>query len=168
MRIVKAAPMHDIGKIGIRDDILLKPGRLSPTEFEEMKTHAALGGDALARAMHKALAMHAAKGGTDENESVRFLTTARTIAHSHHERWDGSGYPDRLSGERIPLAARLMAVADVYDALTTVRVYKQAWTAEAAAAHIEREAGAHFDPRVVAAFCQARAQFECIARRLAD
>ncbi len=168
VRIVKAAPMHDLGKIGIRDEILLKPGRLSPVEFEEMKTHARKGGDALARAMHKALDMHAAQGSTEEPESVRFLMTARTIATWHHERWDGKGYPDGLAGQRIPLAARLMALADVYDALTTPRVYKKAWTLEATVDYIERESGGHFDPRVVAAFLQSRSQFEAIAQRLAD
>jgi putative two-component system response regulator len=168
VRIVKAAPMHDLGKIGIRDEILLKPGRLTPAEFEEMKTHARKGGDALGRALRKALDMHAAQGSSDEPEVVRFLVTARTIATWHHERWDGKGYPDGLAGDRIPLAARLMALADVYDALTTPRVYKQAWSHEATADYIERESGGHFDPRVVAAFRHARPQFEAIARRLAD
>ena len=168
VRIVKAAPMHDLGKIGIRDEILLKPGRLTPVEFEEMKTHARLGGDALARAIRKALAMHAAQGSTLEPEAVRFLRVARTIAHWHHERWDGKGYPDALAADDIPLAARLMALADVYDALTTPRVYKAAWTAAATADYIERESGGQFDPRVVEAFRQVRPQFETIARRLAD
>ena len=172
-RIVKAAPMHDLGKIGIRDEILLKPGRLTPVEFEEMKTHARLGGDALARAMGKALAMHTAQGGDAHGaevvpESVQFLRMARVIAESHHEKWDGSGYPDGLPGDRIPLAARLMALADVYDALTTPRVYKAAWTHEATAEHIVAQSGRHFDPRVVQAFVAARPQFEAIARRLAD
>ncbi len=160
--------MHDLGKIGIRDEILLKPGRLTPTEFEEMKTHARLGSDALARAMRKALAMHEAQGSDSEPEAVHFLRVARTIAHWHHERWDGKGYPDSLAGNAIPLAARLMALADVYDALTTPRVYKSAWTPEATADYIEGESGGHFDPRVVAAFQAARGQFEAIARRLAD
>jgi putative two-component system response regulator len=170
-RIVKAAPMHDLVKIGIRDDILLKRGRLTPEEFAEMKTHARLGGDALARAVRKALSLQGVAGvagATDEPEAVHFLRVAGTIAQGHHERWDGKGYPDGLAGTRIPLAARLMAVADVYDALTTPRVYKAAWTLEAAAEHIEQESGAHFDPAVVAAFRAARPQFEGIARRLAD
>jgi putative two-component system response regulator len=166
-RIVKAAPMHDIGKIGIPDRILLKPGRLTEDEFAEMKTHARLGGDALARALAKVTHMHAGNG-SDEPESVRFLQMARVIAEGHHERWDGHGYPHGLAGEHIPLAARLMAVADVYDALTTRRVYKDAWTPQATAEHIEREAGRHFDPRLVQAFRAVRPQFEAIARRLAD
>jgi len=120
--------------------------------------------------MHSAqgLADDGASTGRDEPESVQSLRMARVIAQGHHERWDGSGYPDGLAGDRIPLAARLMALADVYDALTTPRVYKQAWTPEATAAYIEREAGGHFDPRLVAAFHEARSQFEAIARRLAD
>jgi putative two-component system response regulator len=172
-RIVKAAPMHDIGKIGIRDELLLKPGRLTPTEFHEMKTHAAKGADALDRTIQKVLAKHVDRSGlaqeqTDLPESVQFLQMARTIARSHHERWDGRGYPDGLVGDAIPVAARLMALADVYDALTTRRVYKDAWPLQATAEHIESESGGHFDPRVVAAFQAVRSQFELIARRLAD
>jgi putative two-component system response regulator len=166
--MVKAAPMHDIGKIGIPDRILLKPGRLTEDEFEQMKTHARLGSDALARALHKVTQMHASGGGGEEPESVRFLQMAQVIAQGHHERWDGLGYPDALAGDRIPLAARLMALADVYDALTTARVYKDAWTPQATADYIERESGRHFDPRLVQAFRAVRAQFEAIAQRLAD
>ena len=167
-RIVKSAPMHDIGKIGIRDSILLKPGRLTPEEFDEMKTHARIGADALARAIDKALTLHGAHAPGEEPESVRCLRVAHTIAGWHHERWDGGGYPDGLAGDAIPLPARLMTLADVYDALTTRRVYKQAWTHEATAAHIESESGRMFDPRLVDAFRELRPQFEAIARRLAD
>jgi putative two-component system response regulator len=165
-RMVKAAPMHDIGKIGIRDHILLKPGRLTAEEFEEMKTHARIGGDALARAMQRAVALHPQNGGVPE--PVRFLQVACTIAYYHHERWDGSGYPRGLAGEAIPRPARLMALADVYDALTTARVYKAAWSREATARHIAEQSGAHFDPDVVAAFVAIRDEFEAIANRLAD
>jgi len=161
-----AAPMHDIGKIGIRDHILLKPGRLTAEEFEEMKTHAAIGGDALARAMQRAVALHPQEG--DLPEPVRFLQVACTIAYYHHERWDGTGYPRGLAGEAIPRPARLMALADVYDALTTARVYKAAWSREATARHIAEQAGSHFDPAVVAAFVAIRDEFEAIANRLAD
>ncbi|WP_326534719.1 HD-GYP domain-containing protein [Pseudorhodoferax sp.] len=170
VRIVKAAPMHDIGKIGIRDEILLKPGSLTPAEFVTMKTHAQLGADALERSINKALALHAEHGrpGDPEPEAVRFLRVARTIANYHHERWDGTGYPEALKGDQIPIAARLMALADVYDALTTVRVYKAAWTHEAAVEHILRQSGTHFDPRLVAAFQDLSTQFQAIARRLAD
>jgi len=167
-RIVMAAPLHDIGKIGIRDEILLKPGKLTPDEFAEMKTHARIGGDAIGRAMHKALAMHTAGDGAVLPESVRFLEVARTIAHSHHERWDGKGYPDALAGTAVPLPARLMALADVFDALGTKRVYKDAWPLEATVAHIVGEAGKHFDPGVVAAFVDIQHEFEAIAVRLAD
>jgi putative two-component system response regulator len=166
-RIVKAAPMHDIGKIGIRDHILLKPGRLTPEEFEEMKTHARIGGDALARAMQRAIALHP-RDGSDLPEPVQFLQVACTIANDHHERWDGSGYPRGLAGQAIPRPARLMALADVYDALTTPRVYKAAWTFADAARYIAEQSGSHFDPDVVAAFLDIREEFEAIARRLAD
>lgn len=167
-RIVKAAPLHDIGKIGIRDEILLKPGRLTAEEFEVMQTHARLGGDALTRATTKVMAMHAAQGHGDEPEAVRFLQVARTIAVWHHERWDGKGYPDGLAGADIPLAARLMAVADVYDALSTPRIYKDAWSLADTAAFIERGSGRQFDPAVVDAFKTLRPAFEAVARRLAD
>ena len=165
-RIVKAAPLHDIGKIGIRDQILLKPGRHTPEEFEEMKTHARIGGDTLARAMQRAIALHPHDG--EMPEPVQFLQVACTIAYYHHERWDGSGYPRGLKGQAIPRPARLMALADVYDALTTPRVYKAAWTREATAAYIVEQSGRHFDPDVVAAFQDIRDEFEAIAIRLAD
>ncbi|MFO1326221.1 MAG: response regulator [Rubrivivax sp.] len=167
-RIVKASPMHDIGKIGIADHILLKPGKLTPDEFEEMKTHARKGAEALERAIGKAVAIHGPHGAGDEPESVCYLRVARTIAGWHHERWDGRGYPDGLAGDAIPLPARLMALADVYDALTTRRVYKAPWTHEATVAHIVAESGRQFDPRLVQAFQELQADFEAIARRLAD
>jgi putative two-component system response regulator len=166
-RIVKAAPLHDIGKIGIRDHVLLKPGALTPEEFEEMKTHARIGGDALAHAMAKATPL---QGGdsAEPPEALRFLEVARTIATHHHERWDGTGYPDRLAGQQIPLPARLMAVADVFDALIMRRIYKPAWPVPKAMAHIESQAGQHFDPAVVAAFLACRTPLAEIAARLAD
>jgi putative two-component system response regulator len=137
-----------------------------------MKTHARIGADTIAKAMAKVRALHAddtpAPDADEIAEPLRALEVARTIALSHHEHWDGNGYPDGLAGEAIPLPARLMAVADVFDALTTRRVYKDAWTPQATAEHIEREAGRHFDPRVVQAFRAVRPQFEAIARRLAD
>jgi len=166
-RIVKAAPLHDIGKIGIRDHVLLKPGALTPEEFEEMKTHARIGGDALAHAMAKATPL---QGGdsAEPPEALRFLEVARTIATHHHERWDGTGYPDHLAGQQIPLPARLMAVADVFDALIMRRIYKPAWPVPKAMAHIESQAGQHFDPAVVAAFLACRTPLAEIAARLAD
>lgn len=169
-RIVKAAPLHDIGKIGIRDSILLKPGKLTPEEFEIMKTHATIGAEALEHAIVKASLPQGLDGSGDGDipEVIRFLRVAQLIAGHHHERWDGSGYPDRLAGRQIPLPARLMALADVFDALTTRRVYKAGWSPDQAAAHIQAEAGRHFDPDIVAVFIQLREQFAEIAHRLAD
>jgi HD-GYP domain-containing protein (c-di-GMP phosphodiesterase class II) len=130
----QAAPLHDLGKIAIPDTILLKPGRLEPEEFEVVKTHAVLGARVLA------------DGGSE------VLGVAEQIARSHHERWDGRGYPDGLAGDAIPLAARLVAVADVFDVLVHERPYKEAWTVEDAAGEIRSGAGTQFDPSVVAAF----------------
>ncbi|TVY01965.1 HD domain-containing phosphohydrolase [Cohnella terricola] len=134
--IRKAAPLHDIGKIGIPDDILLKPGRFEPHEFERMKTHTTIGANIL--------------GGSFFN----ILRLAGVIAQSHHEKWDGTGYPDGLSGEGIPIEARIVALADFYDALTHERPYKRAWTPEETLEEIRRQRGAHFDPRVVDAFVE--------------
>ncbi|MEK8051629.1 two-component system response regulator [Ideonella sp. DXS22W] len=166
-RIVKAAPMHDIGKIGIPDSILLKPSRLDFDEFEIMKTHARIGGQAIDQAVRKAMAMH---GGADGEASaaVRFLEVARTIATHHHERWDGLGYPDGLAGEAIPLPARLMALADVFDALTTRRVYKAPWTLDDTLGYIQAHAGRQFDPALVQALMAIRGEFAAIMARLAD
>jgi PAS domain S-box-containing protein len=130
----QAAPLHDVGKLAIPDRILLKPGRLTAEEFEVMKTHAALGSRLL----------------SGSNSPV--LQMAAVIAVTHHERWDGKGYPNGLSGEAIPLAGRVVAVADVFDALIHIRPYKSAWPLGRAIAEIERGAGGQFDPRVVAAF----------------
>ncbi len=134
-----SSALHDIGKIGIPDVILLKPDRLSPNEFEIMKQHSVIGAEALAKAAKRTDA-----GG--------FLAMSARIARSHHERFDGSGYPDGLRGIDIPLAARIVALADVYDAITSVRVYKAALDPELARCMIEQEADRHFDPHIVAAF----------------
>jgi len=131
-----AAPMHDVGKIGIRDSILLKQGKLTPEEYETMKEHPTIGGRILAGSRSKLLQM------------------AEEIAISHHEKWDGTGYPRNLAGDAIPLTGRIVALADVFDALTTPRVYKDAWSIDDAVSHIQRERGKHFDPKVVAAFEQ--------------
>ncbi|MCZ2290484.1 MAG: response regulator [Burkholderiales bacterium] len=165
-RIVKAAPLHDIGKIGIPDHILLKPARLSTAEFEQMKKHCVIGGDALAHAMQRAVALHPQDG--EVPEPARYLQAACTIAYFHHERWDGGGYPRGLAGPAIPRPARLMALADVYDALATRRVYKDAWTPEATARYITEQSGLQFDPDVAEAFAAIRDEFEAIASRLAD
>lgn len=131
--IVKAAPMHDLGKIAVDDAILRKPGRFTPGEFEQMKAHAPEG----ARIVHEILK------GTDDDA---FRRVAENVAHYHHERWDGSGYPDGLAGEGIPIEARIMAIADVYDALVSKRVYKEAMSFEAADAIIREGMGTQFDP----------------------
>jgi putative two-component system response regulator len=154
--LYKTAPLHDIGKVGVPDRILLKPGRLTPEEFEEMKRHTAHGRDAII----------AAEKTMQAPES--FLETARDIAYSHHEKWDGSGYPEGLAGENIPLPARLMAIADVYDALITKRVYKDAMSHEEAVKIIESGAGSHFDPEVVAAFSLVKDKFAAIAAHFSE
>jgi putative two-component system response regulator len=130
----RAAALHDVGKIGIAAAILLKRGRLAPDEFSAMKRHTAIGGQILSESRSPLLRM------------------AEQVALSHHERWDGSGYPRGLSGTDIPLVGRIVAVADVFDALTHERPYKPAWPATRAASEVERLSGRHFDPRVVAAF----------------
>lgn len=134
--IHRTAPLHDLGKIGIPDAILLKPGRLTDEEFDVMKTHTTIGARIL---------------GSGNSPLLR---KAETIAISHHERWDGSGYPTGLSGEQIPQAGRIVAVADVFDALTHDRPYKKAWTVEEAVAEITDQRGRQFDPAVVEAFLQ--------------
>ena len=154
--LYKSAPLHDIGKVGIPDRILRKPGRLDPAEFEIMKRHTTLGFEAI----------RAAEGMLGTPES--FLACAREIARSHQEQWDGSGYPDGLAGEAIPIPARLMAVADVYDALISRRVYKPALPHELAVAEILAGRGSHFDPDVVDAFAALAERFREIALRYAD
>jgi len=141
--------LHDIGKVGIADAILLKPGRLTADEYEIMKTHAVLGGKTLS-------AVHAHMKGHS------FLTIGKEIAYHHHERWDGSGYPDGLAGEAIPLAARIVSVADVYDALTSKRCYKEAFSHEKAVEIIVSEKGRAFDPMLVEAFIAHTADFKGI------
>lgn len=149
------SPLHDIGKVGIPDDILLKPGRLSDREFEVMKSHAQIGADTLSAAMERF-------------PNTRFLRMARNIAATHHERFDGSGYPNRLSGADIPVCGRIMAVADVYDALTSRRVYKAAMAHEVARGIIVKESGKHFDPIMVEAFLRCEAKFHSISQRFSE
>lgn len=155
-QIAKAAPLHDIGKIAIPDHILLKPGKHTAEEFEIMKTHALKGASMLARTRREL---------GEENMLLQF---ASEIARNHHERWDGSGYPDGMQGEAIPLSARLMAVADVYDALRSVRPYKTAFSHEAAVRMVEEQRGRHFDPALVDAFIVLKDEFSRIAIQLAD
>ncbi len=154
--LAKSAPLHDIGKVGIPDRVLLKPGRLDADEWSIMKTHAQLGAEALEQAER------------DVAHPVEFLQIAKQIARSHHERWDGHGYPDGLVGDAIPLSARLMALADVYDALISQRVYKPPFPHEQAFAMILAERGRHFDPDVVDAFVDCHADLNAIALRFAD
>ena len=154
--LYKSAPLHDIGKVGIPDSILLKPGKLTPEEFEIMKTHTTLGRDAIL----------AAEKLLDAPSS--FLRYAREIAYAHQEKWDGSGYPEGLVGPLIPLSARLMAVADVYDALISKRVYKPAMPHEKAVAIIREGKGKHFDPDVVDAFDAVVDEFLTIAAAFVD
>jgi putative two-component system response regulator len=167
-RIVKAAPLHDIGKIGIPDHILLKPGSFTRDEWEIMKTHSRIGGNTIRRAIDKALAANPAPTKEGKPESLAFLEAAQSIATSHHEKWDGSGYPDALTGDAIPLAARLMALADVFDALTMVRVYKKPWPVREAVDFIVGQKGSHFDPDVVEAFEQSLEEFEGIRTTFSD
>ncbi|QQE64287.1 two-component system response regulator [Leptolyngbya sp. BL0902] len=154
--LYKSAPLHDIGKVGIPDHILLKPGRLTPEEFEIMKTHTTLGRDAITQA-EKSLGM-----------TVDFLKLAKEIAYSHQEKWDGTGYPEGLTGDNIPISARLMALADVYDALISRRVYKEPIPHEEAVAIIQGQRGSHFDPDMVDAFLEIQSEFQAIAQRFVD
>lgn len=153
--LYRSAPLHDIGKIGIRDDVLLKQGRLTDDEFEEMKTHAIIGYTSLRTAAQK----------LGENS---FLKYAMEFSRYHQEKWDGSGYPDGLSGKDIPLSGRIMAVADVYDALISKRPYKPPFPHSQAVEIIRDGSGNHFDPDVVEAFLELKEEFRKIAITYAD
>ena len=153
--LVKATPLHDLGKIGIPDHILLKPGRHTDEETQVMRTHAALGESILM-----------VMAGADRRHDSLFVVAAK-LAGEHHENWDGSGYPSGLSGQAISLGARLMSLADVYDALSTTRVYKRPWSHEEACAYISNLKGTKFDPAVVDAFEREQASFKAIAQELA-
>lgn len=134
--ILHASPMHDVGKIGIPDNILLHPGRLEGKNLDYMRKHAAIGASIL------------------DGHDAPVMRMAYWIAIAHHERWDGKGYPNGLVGDAIPLEARIVAICDVFDALTSLRPYKQAWSIEAAIDYIKREAGTHFDPKLAAVFVE--------------
>lgn len=167
--IAKAAPLHDIGKVGIPDAILLKPGRLTPEEFEIMKRHAQIGADAIEDAIHRVggevLAEQLGAGG---ESPLAFLEVACQIASGHHEKWDGSGYPRGLAGDAIPVPARLMAIADVFDAITSRRHYKEAFPMEMAVNIIRDGRGKHFDPDMVDALLEMLDVFHVIAERYRD
>jgi putative two-component system response regulator len=154
--LYKSAPLHDIGKVGIPDRILLKPGRFTPEEFEIMKTHPDLGRNAIEYA-ERQLGIR-----------VDFLRFAKEIAHAHQEKWDGSGYPLGLSGDDIPISARLMALADVYDALISRRIYKDPMPHEQAVQIIREGSASHFDPDVVDAFLEISEEFRAIAEKFVD
>lgn len=154
--LLKSAPLHDIGKVGIPDHILLKQGRLSTEEFEIMKKHTTIGREAIMNA-EKML-----------DAPVSFLRFARELAYYHHERYDGTGYPEGLSGDDIPLSGRIMAVADVYDALISSRIYKWPLSHEKAVEAIREGRGTHFDPDVVDAFLAISDQFQEVARKFDD
>ncbi|MFN4325534.1 MAG: two-component system response regulator [Azonexus sp.] len=167
--IAKAAPLHDIGKVGIPDAILLKPGRLTPDEFQIMKTHAQIGADALTEAIERVLRGRQDDEHEQDNRyALSFLEIAREIAGGHHEKWDGSGYPRGLSGDAIPLSARLMALADVFDALVCKRHYKEAFPIAESIEIIRQGRGQHFDPRIVDVFLANIDTCVAIAERHAD
>ena len=155
--LYNAAPLHDIGKVGIPDSILLKPERHTPEEFEVMKTHTTIGARTL-------------QGVGENYPRNSFITMGAQIAHSHHERWDGSGYPRGLAGDAIPLAAQIMSVADVYDALRTARRYKPAFDHAASVKIMTvgdgRTNPSHFDPRILSVFAGMAAEFDSIYDRL--
>jgi putative two-component system response regulator len=148
--ILNASPMHDIGKLGIPDRVLLKPGKLDAEEWEIMKTHTSKGAEIL------------------EGHPSELLSTAKAIALYHHEKWDGSGYPGGIKGAQIPLAARIVAIADVFDALTSKRPYKEAWPLERALDEIRAGSGAHFDPAIVDAFFRITPQIMAIMEKYAE
>jgi len=148
--IFNAAPMHDVGKIGIPDSVLLKPGALDEKEWEIIRKHPQMGAEII------------------DHHDDDLLKTARLIALTHHEKWDGSGYPRGLKGHDIPLAGRIVAIADVFDALTSSRPYKIAWTFEAAARQIEASAGSHFDPELVASFKAMLPELKMINEKYAE
>jgi response regulator RpfG family c-di-GMP phosphodiesterase len=151
----KAAPLHDIGKVGIPDNVLLKPGRLTEEEWAIMKTHALIGENTLAATKH-------------DKEQNHLLTIAKNIAGGHHEWWNGEGYPRGLHGQQIPLEARIMALADVYDALVSERVYKKNWTHDEAVQFIIEKKGMQFDPLIVDAFLCERHVCNQIAQTFKD
>ncbi|MCB1889327.1 MAG: two-component system response regulator [Rhodocyclaceae bacterium] len=151
--LARSAPLHDIGKVGIPDAILLKPGKLTEEEWAVMRTHSELGSNAIEQAE------------VDVERPLEFLRFAKEIARWHHEKWDGSGYPDGLAGDAIPLSARLMAVADVFDALIHARVYKPAFSYEEAREIMQASSESHFDPEIIEAFMEGFEAFVGIAER---
>lgn len=154
-QLYKSSPLHDIGKVGVKDSILLKPGKLTDEEFKEMKKHSVYGCDVI-------------KANERKLGETSFLSMARDIAYTHHEKWDGSGYPRGVAGEEIPLCGRIMALADVYDALISKRVYKAPLPHEIAVKIIKEGRGTHFDPSLVDLFLEISEEFRTIALEFAD
>lgn len=167
-RIVKASPLHDIGKIGIPDHILGKKGKLTPEEFEIIKTHSEIGGNAFKRVIEESLRIESGQTFYEKGASLMYLEEAEKIARYHHEKWDGTGYPYGLSREDIPLSARLMMFADVFDALTTERPYKVAWSFEETEAYMLEEKGKFFDPDIVEVYLEERNRFYNILQEYSD
>lgn len=165
---IKAAPLHDIGKVGIPDAILLKPGKLSPDELTVMRTHPQIGADAIKKAIQQAQSGELHDIAELSPNAFAFFEIAHDIALSHHEKWDGSGYPNGLAGDNIPVSARLMALADVFDALMNRRVYKPPMTLDAATDILLAGKGSHFDPAVIDAFIACKTQFAETAERFVD
>jgi putative two-component system response regulator len=172
--IVRAAPLHDIGKVAIPTEILAKPARLTPDEFAVIQTHTTVGAHALNRAVESTLALanvnlpDAIAHREVDEAAVAFLRVASEIALTHHEKWDGTGYPSGLAGDAIPVPGRLMALADVFDALTSPRVYKPALSRDQIDPILREGSGTHFDPDICAVYFHDPAAFHAIATRLAD
>jgi putative two-component system response regulator len=164
-RLVKACPLHDIGKVGISDQILLKPGILTTEEYDLMKEHVMIGYRSIQRAVENSVLKDLLNSSGD-SLPMEFFREAMSIVRSHHEHYDGSGYPDGLKGEEIPLSARIMALVDVFDALTNHRVYKPAWSIEKAVEYIEMQSGYQFDPDVVDAMLSEIDNFKDIFHKL--
>jgi putative two-component system response regulator len=148
--LMHAAPMHDVGKIGIPDNVLLKPAKLTKEEFEIIKTHPKIGYEIIGP------------------QGSRVLRLGGEIAYTHHEKWNGSGYPRGLKGEEIPLAGRICAIGDVYDALTSIRPYKKAWSVDDALGLISKESGEHFDPKLAALFLGMKSEIIEIMEKYQD
>ncbi|MCQ2576853.1 MAG: HD domain-containing protein, partial [Treponema sp.] len=147
--VINAAPMHDLGKITVKDSILTKNGKFTDEEYEQMKKHAAAGSEIVARIL-------------ESEEDVEFKKIAINVAHFHHEKWNGQGYPEKISGEEIPLEARIMALADVFDALVSKRCYKESFSYDKAFEIIQDSLGSHFDPDLGKEFIQCRPQLEAL------
>ena len=153
--VVRAASMHDLGKIAVNDRILRKQGRFTPEEYAEMKKHSAEGAKIVKQIL-------------EDIEESDFVKVAENVAHYHHEKWDGSGYPDGLLGEEIPIEARIMALADVFDALVSMRCYKEAYTYDKAFSIIEESIGTHFDPKLGKMFLKCRPELEALYDTASD